>query len=80
MVEKFNEYLIIVYPKNKYTNVYKRVINKIYHDRYEVIIFYRDKKVNKSIKVDTIYNSEQIEKIIDGYIKEFNLEKTLFYK
>lgn len=80
MVEKFNDYLIIAYPKNKFTNVYKRIINKIYHDRYEVITFYRDKKLDKYFKMDTIYNSEQIEKIIDEYIKEFNLEKTLFYK
>ena len=38
MVEKFNDYLIIHYLKTKLTNVYKRVINKIYHNRYEQFI------------------------------------------
>ena len=36
MVEKFNDYLIIHYPKNRYTNIQKRIINKIHHNRYEV--------------------------------------------
>ena len=49
MVEKFNDYLIIHYPKNRYTNIQKRIINKIYHNRYDnsyliYIINYKDNK------------------------------------
>ena len=47
MVNKFSDYLIIHYPKTKLTNVYKRVINKIYCDRYEVETFYRVNKIDK---------------------------------
>ena len=80
MVNKFNDYLIIHYPKNRYTNIVKRKINKIYHDRYEVETYYKDKKIIKYFISDIIYNSEQIEKLIDNYLKEYNLEKTIFYK
>ena len=80
MVEKFNDYLIIHYPKNRYTNICKRKINKIYHNRYEVETYYKDKKIIKYFKSDIIYNGEQIEKLIDNYLKEFNLEKTIYYK
>ena len=27
-----------------------------------------------------VYNGEQIEKLIDNYLKEYNLEKTLYYR
>ena len=77
MVEKFNDYLIIHYPKNRYTNITKRKINKIWHDRYEVETYYKDKKIIKYFKSDIIYNSEQIEKLIDNYLKEFKIKKTL---
>ena len=80
MVEKFNDYLIIHYPKNRYTNIQKRIINKIYHNRYEVETYYKDKKIIKYFKSDIIYNSEQIEKLIDNYLKEYNIEKTIYYK
>ena len=65
MVEKFNDYLIIHYPKNRYTNIHKRIINKIYHNRYEVETYYKDKKIIKYFKSDIIYNGEQIEKLCD---------------
>ena len=80
MVEKFNEYLIIHYPKNRHTNIQKRIINKIYHNRYEVETDYKDKKIIKYFKSDIIYNGKQIEKLIDNYLKEYNIEKTVFYK
>ena len=80
MVEKFNDYLIIHYPKNRYTNIHKRIINKIYHNRYEVETYYKDKKIIKYFKSDIIYNGEQIEKLIDNYLKEYNIEKTICYK
>ena len=69
MVEKFNDYLIILYPKNKLTTIYKRVINKIYHDRYTLETYYRVNKIDKCFKSKIIYNKEQIEKLIKLYLK-----------
>ena len=80
MVEKFNNYLIIHYTKTKLTNVYKRVINKIYHNRYEVETYYRVNKIDKWFKSTYIFNGEQIEMLINVYLEEFNIEKTIFYK
>ena len=80
MVEKFNNYLIIYYPKNKFTNIYKRLIIKITNEKYMLTTYYKDKKIIKYFKSDIIYNSEQIEKLIDNYLKEYNIEKTIFYK
>ena len=80
MVNKFGDYLIIYYLKNKLTNVYKRVINKIYHNRYTLETYYRVNKIDKCFKSDIIYNGEQIEKLIDSYLKEYNIEKTIYYK
>ena len=80
MVEKFNDYLIIHYPKNKFTNIYKRLITKITNEKYMVTTYYKDKKINKYFNSDIIYNGEQIEKLIDNYLKEYNIEKTIYYK
>ena len=80
MVEKFNDYLIIHYPKNKFTNIYKRLITKITNEKYMVTTYYKDKKINKYFNSDIIYNGEQIEKLIDNYLKEYNIEKTVIYK
>ena len=80
MVNKFNDYLIIHYPKTKLTNVYKRVINKIYHNRYEVETYYRVNKIDKCFKSTYIFNEEQIEMLISVYLEEYNIEKTIFYK
>ena len=80
MVEKFNNYLIIQYPKNKFTNIYKRLITKITDEKYMVTTYYKDKKINKYFKSDIIYNGEQIEKLINNYLKEYNIEKTIYYK
>ena len=80
MVEKFNDYLIIHYPKNSYTNIHTIKINKIWRDRYEVETYYKGKKIIKYFKSDIIYNDEQIEKLIDSYLKQYNIEKTVIYK
>ena len=80
MVEKFNDYLIIHYPKNRYTNIHKRIINKIYHNRYEVETYYRVNKIDKCFKSKFIFNKEEIELLINIYLEEYNLEKTLYYK
>ena len=80
MVEKFNNYLIIHYPKTKLTNIYSRVINKIYCDRYEVETYYRVNKIDKSFKSKFIYNKEQIQMLISVYLEEYGIEKTIFCK
>ena len=80
MVEKFNDYLIIHYPKNRYTNIHKRIINKIYHNRYEVETYYRVNKIDKCFKSTYIFNEEQIEMLINVYLEEYGIEKTIFYK
>ena len=80
MVNKFGDYLIIYYPKNKLTNVYKRVINKIYHNRYTLETYYRVNKIDKCFKSTYIFNEEQIEILINVYLEEYNIEKTIFYK
>ena len=46
----------------------------------ELIIYYKGKKIIKYFKSDIIYNGEQIEKLIDNYLKEYNIEKTIYYK
>ena len=81
MVEKFNDYLIIHYPKNRYTNITKRKINKIWHDRYEVETYYRDGKIVKYYKSNNIFNSEQIEELINTFLNEFEFEceRTVIY-
>lgn len=80
MKYKFNDYFIIHYHKSKFTNIYKRVIEKIYHDRYTVTTYYKVKKVIKCFKSDIIFSEEEVEKLINTYLKEFNVEKTVVYK
>ena len=80
MVNKFSEYLIIRYPKTKLTNIYSRVINKIYPNRYEVETYYRVNKIDKCFKSKYIFNEEQIENLINVYLEEYNIEKTVFCK
>ena len=80
MVEKFKEKLIIHYPRNIVTNVYKRVIIKLDDDRYITETYYREKDIGKCFMSKSVYNGEQIEKLIDNYLKEYNIEKTIYYK
>ena len=77
---KFNDYLIIHYPKNKLTTIYKRVINKIYHDKYTLETYYRVNKIDKCFKSEIIFNKEEIEIIINIFLEEYNIEKTIYYK
>ena len=79
MVEKFKVKLIIHYPKNIVTNVYKRVIIKLDVDRYIIETHYKEKGLCKYFISIADFNEEQIEKIIDIYLKEYNLEKTIEY-
>ena len=81
MVEKFKNKLIIHYGKSKFINIYKRVINKIYDDRYEVETYYRDGGIVKYYKSNNIFNSEQIEELINTFLNEFEFEceRTLIY-
>ena len=80
MVNKFGDYLIIYYPENKLTNVYKRVINKIYNNKYTLETYYRVNKTDKCFKSRYIFNEEQIELLINVYLEEYELEKTIFCK
>lgn len=79
MVNKFNNRLIIYYGKSKYTNIYKRVINKKYGDRYEVITYFSDGKIDKYYKSGYVFNSEQIEELIYHYLHEFECEKSVIF-
>lgn len=80
MVNKFSDYLIIHYPKTKLTNVYKRVISKIYHNRYRIETYYRVNKIDKCFKSEIIFNKEEIDIIINIFLEEYNIEKTIFYR
>ena len=81
MVEKFINRLIIRYGKSKFTNIYKRVVYKIDDDRYEVETYYRDGKKVKYYKSNIIFNSEQIEELINTFLNEFEFEceRTVIY-
>ena len=80
MVEKFNNRLIILYRKSKFTNIYKRVISKLYDNRYVVETYYRDGKIDKFYRSHIVFNSEQIEELIQTYLDEFGFEKSIFYE
>ena len=77
MVEKFNRELIIHYGRNRFTNTYKRVISKLDNGKFSIATYYRDKKINKIFKSKIEFTEEQIEELIDAYLKEFNCKKTL---
>ena len=80
MVEKFNKELIIYYSRNRFVNVRKRVIIKLANDKYKVITHYIENGLHKTFVCDTIFNKEQIEELIQAYLREFNFEKSIFYK
>ena len=81
MVEKFNKELIIYYSRNRFVNVRKRVIKKLYDNRYVVETYYRDGKIDKFYRSHTVFNSEQIEELIKTFLNEFEFEceKTVIY-
>ena len=80
MKYNFNNQLIIHYGKSIYTKTYKRVINKTDNNKYNVITYYKEKGENKVFKSKLYFNEEQIEKLIDDYINEFNIKKRIEYK
>ena len=77
MVEKFNKELIIHYGKSIYSKNYKRVISKLDNDKYNVITYYKENGINKTFVSKIEFNEKQIEELIQGYLQEFNCEKTL---
>ena len=80
MVEKFDKELIIHYRKNRFTNVYKRVISKLDNGNFNVVTYWREKRINRIYKSKIEFTEEQIEELIVAYLKEFNIEKTVEYK
>ena len=80
MVEKFDKKLIIHYKKNCCTNIYKKVITKLDNGKFNVTTYYTDEKINKFFKSKIEYTEEEIEVLIDTYLKEFNIKKTIEYK
>ena len=77
MKYNFDNQLIIHYDKSIYTKTYKRVINKTDNNKYNVITYYKEKGENKVFKSKLYFNEEQIEKIIEHYINEFNIKKII---
>ena len=80
MTINFNDYLSIIYPKNKFTNIYKREIEKIYYNRYIVKTYYKKNKIIKCFEEETVYNEQQIKELIQTYLNEFGIEKSIYYK
>ena len=80
MVEKFNKELIIYYKKNRFGKIYKRVINKLDNGKFSVSTYYKENAVNRIHTSKINFNKEQIEKLIDSYLKQYNIEKTVIYK
>ena len=80
MKYNFDNQLIIHYEKNRFTDTYKRVINKTENNKYNVITYYKEKGKNKVFKSKLYFNEEQIEIIIDMYINEFKIKKRIEYK
>ena len=80
MKYNFDKQLIIHYEKNRFTNVYKRVINKRENNKYSVVIYYYNNGKKLFVKSRIYFTEEQIEKLIDVYINEFNIKKRISYK
>lgn len=77
MVEKFNKELIIHYKRNCYTNTYKRVITKLDNGKFNVTTYYKENGINLYFKSKIEFTEEQIEELIDSYLNEFKIKKTL---
>ena len=80
MKYNFDNHMIIHYGNSIYTRTYKRVINKTDNNKYNVITYYKVKGENKVFKSKLYFTEEQIEKLIDDYINEFNIKKRIEYK
>ena len=80
MKYNFDNQFIIYYEKNRFTDIYKRVINKTDNNRYNVITYYKTDDENKVFKSKIYLNEVQIEELIEVYINEFNVKKKIeFY-
>ena len=77
MVEKFNKELIIYYGKSIYSKKYKRVITKLANGKFNVTTYYKENGINKTVVSKIDFNEKQIEKLIEGYLQQFNCKKTL---
>ena len=80
MKYNFNNQLIIHYGRNRFTDVYKRVIIKREDNKYTVISYYRENEINSIFKSRIYYSEQGIEELIDIYINEFNIKKRIEYK
>ena len=80
MMEKFNKELIIYYKKNRFGKIYKRVIKKLDNGKFSVITYYKENGVNRLYTSKINFNEEQIEELIDEYLKEFKIKKTIEYR
>ena len=80
MVEKFNKELIIHYGKSIYSKNYKRVITKLTNGKFNVTTYYKENGINKTFVSKIEFNEEQIEELIDEYLKEFKIKKTIEYR
>ena len=80
MKYNFDKQLIIHYDKNKFTNIYKRVINKTNNNKYNVITYFKSGDRNMAHKSMVYFTEELIEELINIYIIEFNIKKRIEYK
>lgn len=74
MVEKFNKELIIHYGRNRFTNIYKRVISKLDNGKFSVSTYYKKKGINRIYVSRINFNKEQIEELIKEYLYQFDCE------
>ena len=79
MKYNFDKQFIIEYEKNRFTNLYKRVINKTDNNKYNVITYYKEKGENVVFKSRIYFSEQRIEKLIDIYLNEFNCKKKIEY-
>ena len=80
MKYNFNNQLIIHYEKNRFTDTYKRVINKTDNNKYNVITYFKSGDRNMAHKSMVYFTEELIEELINIYINEFGIKKRIEYK
>lgn len=80
MVEKINNEMIIYYKDTNYNNIYKRVISKLPNGNFNITTYYVKNLIIKALSSKIEFTEEEIEVLIDAYLKEFNIKKTIEYK
>lgn len=80
MVEKINNEMIIYYNDTNYNNIYKRVISKLDNGNFNITTYYVKNLIIKALSSKIEFTEEEIEVLIDAYLKEFNIKKTIEYK